>query len=84
MPGNIEVFKRLKQAIRIPLATGERARTIWEVVPYLTEGLPTSCSPTVHTGGIWQLRKIAVLAEAYQVPLAPHCVTTDFSACRRA
>ena len=30
VPGNIEVFKRLKEQIRIPLATGERDRTIWE------------------------------------------------------
>src|SRR5262249_21557261 len=28
VPGNIEVFKRLKQAIPIPLATGERDRTV--------------------------------------------------------
>ena len=27
-PGNIEVFKRLKQQISIPLAVGEQARTI--------------------------------------------------------
>ena len=27
-PGNIEVFKRLKQHISIPLAVGEQARTI--------------------------------------------------------
>jgi galactonate dehydratase len=78
VPGNIEVFKRLKQAINIPLAVGEQARTIWEVVPYLQEGvadiLQIDCA---HTGGITQLRKIATLGEAYQVPLAPHCVTTD-------
>src|SRR5262245_47496427 len=28
VPGNIEVFKRLKQQIRVPIATGERDRTI--------------------------------------------------------
>jgi galactonate dehydratase len=78
VPGNIEVFKRLKQHIAIPLAVGEQARTIWDVVPYLQEGvadiLQIDCA---HTGGITQLRKIATLGEAYQVPLAPHCVTTD-------
>lgn len=78
VPGNIEVFKRLKQAIRIPLAVGEQARTIWDVIPYLQEGcadiLQIDCA---HTGGISQMRKIAVLGEAFTVPLAPHCVTTD-------
>ena len=78
VPGNIEVFKRIKEVCRIPLAGGEQARTIWDVVPYLTEGvadiLQIDCA---HTGGMSQLRKIATLGEAYQVPLAPHCVTTD-------
>lgn len=78
VPGNIEVFKRLKQAIHIPLATGERDRTIWEMLPYLQERcvdvLQIDCA---HAGGISQMRKIAVLAEAYHVPLTPHCVTTD-------
>jgi galactonate dehydratase len=81
VPGNIEVFKRLKKHIAIPLAVGEQARTIWEVIPYLTEGvadiLQVDCA---HTGGISQLRKIAILGEAYHVPIAPHCVTTDLGA----
>jgi galactonate dehydratase len=81
VPGNIEVFKRLKQHISIPLAVGEQARTIWDVVTYLQEGvadiLQVDCA---HTGGISQMRKIATLGEAYHVPLAPHCVTTDLGA----
>ena len=81
VPGNIEVFKRLKQHIAIPLAVGEQARTIWDVITYLQEGvadiLQVDCA---HTGGITQMRKIATLGEAYHVPLAPHCVTTDLGA----
>lgn len=81
VPGNIEVFKRLKQHINIPLAVGEQARTIWDVITYLQEGvadiLQVDCA---HTGGISQMKKIATLGEAYQVPLAPHCVTTDLGA----
>src|SRR3954453_24266479 len=38
VPGNIEVFKRIKQQVRVPLAAGERDRTIWEFVPYLEHG----------------------------------------------
>src|SRR5262249_46026204 len=33
VPGNIEVFKRLKEKISIPLATGERDWTIFEFLP---------------------------------------------------
>jgi galactonate dehydratase len=81
VPGNIEVFKRIKQHVSIPLAVGEQARTIWDVITYLQAGcadiLNVDCA---HTGGISQMRKIAALAEAYHVPLAPHCVTSDLGA----
>lgn len=81
VPGNIEVFKRLKEAIKIPLATGERDRTIWEFIPYLQERCIDVLQPDcAHCGGISQMKKIAVLAEAYHVPLAPHCITTDLGA----
>jgi galactonate dehydratase len=73
VPGNIEVFKRLKEQIRVPMATGERDRTIWEMIGYLQNGCIDILQPDVgHTGGISQVKKIAALAEAYHVPLAPH------------
>jgi galactonate dehydratase len=77
VPGNIEVFKRLKAQIPIPLATGERDRTIWEMIPYLHERCIDILQPDCcHTGGITQMKKIATLAEAYHVPLAPHCTAS--------
>jgi galactonate dehydratase len=73
VPGNIEVFKRLKQQISVPIATGERDRTIWDVIAYLQNGcIDILQSDVGHTGGISQLRKVATLAEAYHVPMAPH------------
>ena len=81
VPGNIEVFKRLKEAIDIPLATGERDRAVWEFVPYLHERAVDVLQPDVaHCGGITAMKKIAVLAEAYHVPLAPHCTTSPLGA----
>lgn len=78
VPGNIEVFKRLKQSISIPLATGERDRTIYGVIPYLQEGCIDILQPDCcHTGGISQMKKIGALAEAWQVPLAPHCTASS-------
>jgi galactonate dehydratase len=81
VPGNIEVFKRLKQQIHIPLAAGERDRTIWEFMPYLQEKALDILQPDVaHSGGITQIKKIAVLAETYHTPLAPHCTTSPLGA----
>ncbi|MBI1918276.1 MAG: hypothetical protein HYS12_26590, partial [Planctomycetes bacterium] len=81
VPGNVEVFKRLKEQIPIPLAAGERDRTIWEFAPYLHERCLDIVQPDVaHTGGVTSMKKIAILAEAYQVPLAPHCTTSPLGA----
>ncbi len=81
VPGNIEVFKKLRQVIKVPLATGERDRTIWEMLPYLQNNCIDVLQPDVaHTGGITQMKKIATLAEAYFVPLAPHCTTSPLGA----
>jgi galactonate dehydratase len=74
VPGNIDVFKRLKQQIAIPLAAGERDRTIWEFLPYLEHRCLDILQPDCcHGGGITAMRKVAILAETWQVPLAPHC-----------
>ena len=78
VPGNIEVFKRIKQAVKIPLASGERDRTIYEFLPYLQEKCLDVIQPDcAHCGGITQMVKIATLAELYFTPLAPHAVTTE-------
>jgi galactonate dehydratase len=73
VPGNIEVFKKLRQVIKVPIATGERDRTVWEVMPYLQhQAIDILQSDCGHCGGISQLRKIATLAETFFVPMAPH------------
>lgn len=62
-------------AARLPvrLATGERLFTKWDYWPVLTGGLVDVAQPDIcHAGGISELRKIAALAEASYVKLAPH------------
>src|SRR5262249_33587301 len=74
VPGNIEVFKRLKEQIPIPFAAGERDRTIWEFIPYLQNRCLDILQPDCcHGGGITAMKKVAILAEAYHTPIAPHC-----------
>jgi galactonate dehydratase len=62
-------------AARVPirLATGERLFTKWDYWPVLTAGLIDVAQPDIcHAGGISELRKIAALAEACYVKIAPH------------
>src|SRR4029078_2868423 len=84
VPGNIEVFRRLKEQIHIPLAGGERDRSIYEVLPYLQHGCLDILQPDCcHTGGITSMRKIATLAEAFYVALAPHCTARNLGVAAR-
>jgi galactonate dehydratase len=48
------------------------------MLPYLHERCIDILQPDVaHTGGITQMKKIATLAEAYFVPLAPHSTCSE-------
>nr|MBC8456540.1 D-galactonate dehydratase [Deltaproteobacteria bacterium] len=74
VPGNIEVMRKIRESVSVPLATGERDRTIWEAREILEAQVIDILQPDCgHGGGISQMRKIAALAEAHHVPLAPHC-----------
>lgn len=75
--GNIQIYKRIRESVTVPLATGENVRTIWGFIPYLQERCIDVLQPDcAHCGGISQMRKIATLAETYYIPLAPHCTGT--------
>jgi galactonate dehydratase len=74
VPGNIEVMRRIRGSVSVPLATGERDRTIWEAREILEAQVVDILQPDCgHGGGISQMRKVAVLCEAHHVPIAPHC-----------
>jgi galactonate dehydratase len=74
VPGNIEVMRKIREFVPVPLATGERDRTIWEVREILEAQVIDILQPDCgHCGGISQMKKISALAESHHVPLAPHC-----------
>jgi len=74
VPGNIDVMRKIRASVPVPLATGERDRTIWEVREILEAQVIDILQPDCgHGGGISQMVKVAALAEAHHVPLAPHC-----------
>jgi galactonate dehydratase len=64
----------LAQQTSIPIALGERLHSRWDVRPYLEAGCVDILQPDVaHVGGISELKRIASMAETYDVALAPHC-----------
>jgi galactonate dehydratase len=57
-----------------PVALGERLHSRWDVRPFLEAGCVDILQPDIsHVGGISEMRRIAAMAEAYDVALAPHC-----------
>ncbi len=57
-----------------PIALGERLYSRWDVKPILAAGHVDVLQPDIsHAGGITECRKIATMAEAFDVALAPHC-----------
>lgn len=72
-PENIDGLRRLRDAVAIPLAAGERWTNIWGFAPLLRDGLVDVVQPDGgRAGGISQMKKIAAMAEAAFVQVAPH------------
>lgn len=71
---NIEAFTELRRHTSTPLATGERNFTRWGFKDILTRGIADIIQPDLcHAGGILEVRKIAAMAECFDVAVAPHC-----------
>lgn len=69
-----EYYPRLAEATSIPLAAGERMYSRFEFKHVFERGGISILQPDLsHAGGITECVKIAAMAEAYDVALAPHC-----------
>ncbi|WP_426170006.1 galactonate dehydratase [Pseudoduganella sp. R-34] len=69
-----EYYPRLAESTSIPLAAGERMFSRFEFKNVFQAGGISIVQPDLsHAGGISECLKIAGMAEAYDVALAPHC-----------
>ncbi len=57
----------------VPIATGERLTSRWDFKRLLTDGVVDILQPDVSLTGLFELEKIARMAEPYDVAIAPHC-----------
>jgi len=71
---NLEALKELSRHTSTPIATGERMYSRWDFKELLSTGYIDILQPDLsHAGGITECRKIATMAEAYDVAIAFHC-----------
>lgn len=74
LPENNEALREIACATTTPIAVGERMYTRWGFKEVLTQGYVDIVQPDLsHAGGILETRKIAAMAEAFDVAVAPHC-----------
>ena len=64
----------IRRHCNIPIATGERLYSRYDFKKLFESGAVDIIQPDLsHAGGITECRKIATMAEAYDVAVAPHC-----------
>jgi len=74
LPDHNDALPDIAAQTSIPIATGERLYSRWDFKEILEEGAVDVIQPDLsHAGGITEVKKIASMAEAYDVGLAPHC-----------
>ena len=71
-PDQMEAIGKVARATSIPVATGERLTTKVEFHEALKAGVSILQPDVGRSGGIWETRKIAVVAELYNAQVAPH------------
>ncbi len=72
-PENIDALAEVCRAVRVPIATGERLATRHQFREVLEKRAAHVIQPDLcHCGGLLEAKKIAAMAEAYYVGVAPH------------
>ena len=72
-PENVDAVRRVREALSIPLASGERTYTKWGFRDLLEAQAVEIIQPDVaHCGGIFEMRIIAAQAESHYVLVGPH------------
>ena len=73
LPENVDALATVARSTSIPIATGERLFTRYAFREILEKQAAVVLQPdTCHAGGIFELRKIAAMAECYFASIAPH------------
>ena len=73
---NPEALLQLQEATRTPVCISERLLSRWQLRSFIENGAARIVMPDlIWTGGISETHKVAILASAHQVPIAPHDCT---------
>lgn len=69
-----QALREIANHVTTPIAVGERLYSRWDFQPLLASGAIDIIQPDLsHAGGISECRRIAAMAEAHDIAVAPHC-----------
>ena len=72
-PENVDVMAEVRKASPVPIATGERLVTRFQFREVFEKQACHVIQPDLcHCGGLWEAKKIAAMAEAWYMGVAPH------------
>jgi galactonate dehydratase len=72
-PENVDALLEVRRSVRVPIATGERLVGRHQFRPVFEQRACHVIQPDLcHCGGIMEAKKIAAMAETYQMGVAPH------------
>ncbi|MCC6167971.1 MAG: galactonate dehydratase [Caldilineaceae bacterium] len=72
-PENYEALAKLSRSVEVPLATGEMLYTRYEFRDLIATQAVNIVQPDICLmGGIWEMKKVAAMAEAGYMTVAPH------------
>lgn len=69
-----EALAAITAGTSVPIALGERLYSRWDFKPFFAAGSVDIIQPDLsHAGGLSECRRIAAMAEAHDIAVAPHC-----------
>jgi galactonate dehydratase len=72
-PESVDGLADIQRAVKTPIATGERLVAQYAFRDVLEQRAASVLQPDItHCGGLTEARRIAAMAEAYRVAIAPH------------
>ncbi len=71
---HVEGLAQIANLVSTPIALGERLYSRWDFKPFFESRSVDIIQPDLsHAGGLGECRRIAAMAEAYDIAVAPHC-----------
>lgn len=73
LPENVDALAQISASTTVPIASGERRFTKFEFRELIDRQAVAVIQPDLcHAGGIFEVKKIAAMAEAHYIGVAPH------------